>query len=73
MSGASSLSVNGALLLPALTPPPGVTPNFTNPERQSSGFIVAGAILLAIMVVFLCCRIYTKYYIRHKATWDDCE
>jgi len=59
--------------VPALTPPPGVNPNFTNPERQTFRFNVSGAVLLGIMVFFLCSRLYTKCFIRRKATWDDCE
>lgn len=74
----SSVAGNGADLtayanMPALTPPPGVTPNFTNPESQSFRFVVSGAVLLGIMAIFLCSRFYTKCFIRRKATWDDCE
>ena len=59
------------LQLSALQPPPGVTPNFTDPENKGPTLIIVGAILLAFVVILLANRAYTKIHIVQKASWDD--
>ena len=57
--------------LPALSLPPGVKSNFENPESRGYVLIAVGSPLLAIMVIFLAIRFYTKLRITRSATWDD--
>lgn len=59
--------------IPALEPPPGVTPNFTNPENRNALVIVVGSILMGIMILFYAIRVYTKHFIARKYSWDDRE
>ena len=67
----AALSDPAVLGLPALAPPAGVVPNFTNPESKGPIFVIVGTILLVLMVVFLSNRIYTKSFIVRKLSWDD--
>lgn len=56
---------------PGLTPPPGTTPNFTHPTDRGPVLIVVNGILLALMMVFIAIRSYTKLAIVRKVSWDD--
>jgi hypothetical protein len=56
---------------PAAMPPPGVRPNFVNPESRAHGSIIACATLTAIMLVFLVLRMNTKIFILKQVGWDD--
>ena len=56
---------------PALVPPPGVIPDFVHPHSDGSVVIVVGAILLAIMLVAIAVRAYSKICISRKVDWDD--
>lgn len=57
---------------PAALPPDGVTANFVDPESRASVLIGVGAFFVAIMVVFVLARLYTKAFIIRKGSWDDC-
>lgn len=59
--------------IPAGRPPPGVVPNFKNPESLADSVIIVNSIFLALMLVFLTIRIYTKQFIAHGLGWDDCK
>ena len=70
MSAASQQ--DGAILqLPALAPPPGVIPNFTNPKDIGPRLVVLGAILLTFVIIALANRAYTKLCIVRKVSLDD--
>ena len=56
---------------PLIPPPPGVTPNFTNPPDHGRLQIVVTSFLLGVTAVFLLSRVYLKVYIIKKYTWDD--
>jgi len=56
----------------AQPPPPGVTPNFDNPESKAYQVIIASVVSPAIALVFLLLRLYTKRYIIGKLNIDDC-
>ena len=60
-------------IIPALYPPPGVTPNFRTSESRGSKIIVTSAICLTLMTAFVCMRFYTKIHIKRMVAWDDCE
>lgn len=58
---------------PALIPPPGVQPNFVNPFSRGPDVVIASSICLALMLVMVIVRFFTKLYIKHRWGWDDCE
>lgn len=60
-------------VVPALAPPPGVTPNFIDPpsrEDLGKGFVYA---FLPIMVCFVTLRMYTRARISRTFGLDDCK
>jgi hypothetical protein len=57
----------------ALPAPPGVTPNFDNPESRAYQAIIASVVCPVIALVFLLLRLYTKRYIICKLHMDDCK
>lgn len=59
--------------VPATIPPPGVTPDFENPESRGSVHIITGAVLLALMILFYAIRIYAKVFVIKRFHWDDCK
>lgn len=59
--------------IPSIPPPPGVIPNFINPEDVSYRVFVAAGICLPLLFLSLGLRIYAKYRILKSRTWDDCE
>lgn len=60
-------------ILPAGIPPPGVTPNFVNPESRGSTAIIVNIVSMTLVVCFVMSRFYSKYYVLHKPSWDDCK
>lgn len=54
-------------------PPPGVTPNFSNPPSHGQTQIVVTSILLGISIIFVLNRFYIKTFVVRKYTWDDRE
>lgn len=60
--------------LPLSPPPPGVTPNFKNPESRADQIYISAGICLPLILLFAALRIYAKISIlKKKRTWDDCE
>ena len=57
--------------LPGLTPPPGFTPDFTHPRNREPVLIIVNGILLALMMIFIAIRFYTKLAVIRKVSWDD--
>lgn len=58
---------------PALQTPPGVVPNFVNPENQKRPLLVTASLELGLAIVFVLNRAYTKTFLIRKYTWDDCQ
>ena len=56
---------------PAGVPPAGVIPNFAHPQSRGSILIVVGGVMIALMVIFLANRAYTKARIIRRYSWDD--
>lgn len=75
MASAIPADVNPALLAnyPAMLPPDGVTSNFVDPYTRGPVITIVGSILIAIMMIFVVVRIYTKTCINRKLHWDDCQ
>lgn len=61
------------LITGTLPPPPGVIPNFTNPQSIGYRLIIAAVIFPAIALIFLSLRIYTKRWILKQLLLDDCK
>ena len=59
--------------LPALQPPVGVKSNFVNPEERGSLLTSVATVLFCLMMSLYVNRVYTKLYIVHKTSWDDCR
>lgn len=57
--------------LPALTPPPGVMPNFEAHNEHAKIYKILCSTLLAILFVFLCLRLYAKIWIKRNPGLDD--
>lgn len=58
-------------ILSALAPPPGVTPNFTNPQSQALMVIVTSIICLVLITIISLLRFYTNIWIKKSMNADD--
>jgi len=59
--------------LPALQPPPGVVPNFVNPQSIAHQTRTAIYVTLPLMLLFLVLRLYTRLRILRAVGADDCK
>jgi hypothetical protein len=64
--------MNSTRIITAFPPPPGVTPNFVNPDFNGKQIIVAGIVLPLLMFPLLGARLYAKYALLKKIHYDDC-
>jgi len=55
-----------------LPPPPGVTPNFVDPDSQSGLLIVASIICPILAAIFVAARCASKALSKSWG-WDDCQ
>lgn len=60
-------------LPPGLPPPPGVTPNFVNPESVTGQAHVVFVMCLVFSTLFVFLRMYTKLILLKSHGWEDCE
>lgn len=58
---------------PMIPPPPGVTPNFTNPESRAWTVYVTSAVCLALTFILFAARMYSKFFVVKKRSIDDCK
>lgn len=66
-------SVHEILDGPALQPPPGIHPNFVNPEDLHIAIVVTLVLCVSISTLVFWMRVYTKLYIIHRTGWEDCK
>ena len=59
--------------VPGLQPPPGVRPNFVNPENYQNGIIAALTVFLTIATIFTAAKLYTRAFIVKSIAWEDCK
>lgn len=59
--------------IPALPPPPGITPNFDSPSSIGKAIIIFNVVFLTLMLGFVTMRIYTRGILLGSLYWDDCE
>jgi len=57
--------------IPALTPPPGVIPNFVHPQNEAYIPVVVISICFTLLVFFVSLRFYAKIWVLHAFGWDD--
>ena len=53
--------------------PPGVTPNYTNPDSIGNEIVVESMTLIAFATVFVALRMFMKLRVIKKHGWDDCK
>ena len=58
---------------PAMKPPEGLLPNFVDPPTQDRSNIILHTICLILVTIFLGIRLYTRHFISHWLSWDDCK
>ncbi|MCJ1312836.1 hypothetical protein MMC25_006512 [Agyrium rufum] len=56
--------------IPALSPPLGYTSNLVNPYSDGRDLTIVGSLLVAITLICVCLRFYTKLCITHKSADD---
>ncbi len=59
--------------VPGLQPPPGVSPNFVNPENYQNKIIASYTVFLTIATIFTAARLYTRAVIVKSIAWEDCK
>lgn len=63
--------IDAILDRPALAPPPGVVPNFANPDNLSQPELAVLQLVVATVVVGM--RVYTKLGVVRNMLAEDCE
>lgn len=58
---------------PAMAPPLGTKPNFVNPPNLEKEFYIDLILCLAISVLVVCMRIWTKARVMRKVQIEDCK
>lgn len=71
--GSVNLDSSMGAKFPALPPPPGVSPSFTNPYSQGDTYTGVATTIIVAMILLVTIRQYTKYFIVRKLAWDDCK
>ena len=59
--------------IPAEVPPPGVTSNFVDPESNASIATTISCILLPLLVIVVCLRLYCNIWVVRKFAYSDCN
>lgn len=57
--------------IPALPPPPGVTPNFIDPKSRALMVIVTSILCLVLLITVSLLRFYTNLGIKKSLKADD--
>ncbi|KAI0842711.1 hypothetical protein F5Y06DRAFT_133585 [Hypoxylon sp. FL0890] len=65
------MSALDSSLIPGMTPPPGVTPNFVDPESVAPACRIITGVSLAMMYCFLVLRVYTRIWVTRSFGIDD--
>lgn len=68
-----TIIMSSYIALALAPPPPGVTPNFVNPESRGQQYVITSTICLALMISLLLLRLYSKHFISHTLSVDDRE
>ncbi len=57
----------------SLKPPPGVKPNFVDPETRAPALINCNIVMITVGSVALLARIYARAFLSRSVGWDDCN
>ncbi|KAF2798816.1 hypothetical protein K505DRAFT_357199 [Melanomma pulvis-pyrius CBS 109.77] len=71
LDGKTPVEIQAFFEGPALKPPPGVKPNFANPEDLSDKFIIMCTVCAIITGLFVGMRFYTRYMLAKKIILED--
>ncbi|KAI9695409.1 MAG: hypothetical protein M1836_006461 [Candelina mexicana] len=55
----------------SLKPPPGVKPNFVNPETRAPSLINANIAMMVLGSIALLARLYARAFLSRSLGWDD--
>ena len=58
---------------PAMSPPPGVVPNFHNPPNLDVFVALTITLCVAFATLAVLLRMYTKVFILRALAWEDCR
>ena len=58
---------------PAGIPPPGVTPNFIDPQTLVPALIAVNLVMILWTISFVVIRLYVNSHARRGLAMDDCE
>lgn len=67
------MSSGNSTIVAAVPPPPGVTPNFENPESISYRLVIVAVVFPLLALCFLIPRLYSATFIIRKWHHDDCK
>ena len=59
-------------MLGGLPPPPGVVPNFVNPDSIADTIRAVAVFLAVLTTLSTAIRFYTKFFIVKAHGWEDC-
>lgn len=71
MAAANPQDMAAMANMPAMPPPPGVTPDLTNPYSREHQYIIVASIAIALLAVFVSLRTYAKVWIMRSPGIDD--
>lgn len=57
--------------MPAMTPPPGVDPNFDNPHNQNTMALAVMSVCLAVSTIAIALRLYARCAVVQVVQWQD--
>lgn len=57
--------------IPSVSPPPGILPNWENPESRAVDAYVGISVCMAITLIFIILRLHVKLCVTHLWGWDD--
>lgn len=58
---------------PVVPPPPGQTPNFTDPVSRGYQLVAVIVVTMVLIVLFLAGRLYVRLKLTKSFAADDCE
>lgn len=58
--------------IPISMPPPGVIPNFDNPQTIAPAILTIGIVMVILTVSFVALRLYSNHHALRKYGVDDC-
>ncbi|KAK8022516.1 hypothetical protein PG993_013283 [Apiospora rasikravindrae] len=69
--GASSGAAEDLTQVPAAPPPPGVIPDFQNPDNYKQANVILHSVVLSASTIAVLIRIYTRNFITRSMGTDD--